>query len=212
MAFYQLSRLNEAVKWVPGQARTVLRFAPDGGLVLLHATDEATLTPKEWLTHPLQLGLYGTSVAEESGHPDVPPVLCLRVGQAPAIAAPACIFELGPAALIYEWLNARAMPAELRLVLLRLDAARPGRAVVEASRRLWAPEWATGDVLLRLRLEQQCLRTPTEDAGEVQHIGRVLVTNYGADYLLSGSSFQLAVPGEGMDSLTNPVFERVTAN
>ncbi|MDF7815327.1 hypothetical protein [Hymenobacter sp. YC55] len=206
MPFYQLPRLNEAVKWLPEQPRTILRFGPNGSLVLLHATTDPALTAPVWQTQPVQLGLVGTSLEETPT--EVPPVLGARLGEWPAVAAPACIFEMGDPVAIHQWLNARSVPPELRLVLLRLDLEQPSRAVVEASRRIWAPEWVAGDVLLRLRLEQQYLRTADEDAGNVQEAGRQLVATTPALQLLRRAEFTLAVAGETVPNLfggSNPV-------
>lgn len=202
MAFYQLPLPNQVVRWLPSQPRTVLRFVAGGGLVLLHATDEPLLTAKAWLTQPLQLGLLGIGRGERPG-PEVPPVLCARLGEWPAIAAPACIFELGEAGTIYQWHNAQARPAALRLVLLRCYDQQPGQAAVVASRRIWSPEWSRGDELLRLRLEQQYQRTSEEDEGLVQHTGRKLVATIPAAHLLDHAPFRFREPGGGqLDALT----------
>lgn len=197
MAFYPLPRLNEVVNWVPDQPDTVVRFMANGGLVLLHATPNPALTPKAWHTLPLQLGLSGTTFKTSPESLEVPPMLCLQLGDFPALIAPICIFEIGEPVGIYEWLNARAMPPELRLVLLRLDREKPGQATVEASRRIWAPEWAAGDELLRLRLEQQCLDTDEENAGWVQYHGRAQAVPNMAGTRLEQAEFRLDVPGEG---------------
>lgn len=199
MAFYHLPRLNQAVQWNPDQPRTVLRFGPGGGLLLLHATNDPHLTAKAWQTQPLQLGLYGTTLFEQPR--EVPPVLCARLGQGPILSAPACILEMGNDQDIYEWLNARPAVVDLRLVLLRLDPCQPGQATIEASRRIWAGQWATGDTLLRLRLEQQFLRTPDEDAGEVQAAGRQLVIKTTARQLLYHADFTLLVDAANGDNL-----------
>lgn len=210
MAFYQIPRLNEAVRWLPGQPSAVVRFTAGGGLALLYATADPDLTPKDWHTQPLQLGLFGTTRTPDTVQ--VPPMLCVQIGEHAVQVAPVCIFEIGAELAIYEWLNARAMPPELRLVLLRLDTERPGQATVEGSRRIWTPEWVAGDALLRLRLEQQCLDTAPEEAGWVQHNGREQAGNVPARLLLERSGFRLDVPGEGMDFSTSPVAERITAN
>ena len=194
MAFYQLPQPRQLVRWLPSQPRTVLRFVAGGGLVLLHATHEPLLTAGAWLTQPLELGLVGTGLSERPG-PEVPPVLCAQLGRWPVMAAPACIFELGEPEAIYQWHNARALPASLRLVLLRCDNQLPGQAAVLASRRVWSPDWNRGDELLRLRLEQQYLRTPEEDEGLVQHTGRKLVASIPAAQLLDHARFRLSEPG-----------------
>jgi hypothetical protein len=191
MSVYQLPRLNKSVRYQADQPRTFLRFGPGGGLVLLHVTDDPTLTAKAWQTQPLQLGLYGTTLVERG--PEVPPVLCARLGEGPVLSAPACILEMGNDQDIYEWLNARPPVVNLRLVLLRLDASKPGEAIMEASRRIWDSRWAEGDTLLRLRLEQQFMRTVDEDAGEVQFAGRELVRNTTAKQLLYHADFRLLV-------------------
>ena len=195
MPLHPLPRLNEAVEWLPENPRTVLRYAPNGGLMLLHATDEAALTSKAWQTRSLQLGLFGASLDETA--PEVPPVLCARLGEQWSLAAPACIFDLGEEATIYEWLNTRAVPAELRLVLVRLEPGKPGQATVEASRRIWAPQWAGGEALLRLRLQQQYRRTRLLAAGRVQQAGSQLLARVPACELLSRATFRFEEPGQG---------------
>ena len=210
MSFYQLPHIDQTVTWLPEQPRTVLRFTATGGLVLLHATSDSTLTTKAWTTEPLELGVFGLSQAPDAM--EVSPTLCVRLGQKTTLAAPACLLELGKPASIYEWLNARPRPAELRLVLLRLDAERPGQATVKAIRRIWDPEWIAGDTLLRQRLEQQYLNTADDEAGWVQNKGRQIVAGMPASYLMIGAEFRLDVPGEIPGSLNNPAFERVLPN
>lgn len=197
MPFYQLPRLNEVVKWLPDQPATVVRFTATGGLVLLHATHYPALTPKVWQTQPLRLALSGTAFKTSPVSMEVPPMLSLRLGNGAPLIAPICIFELGGEENIYQWLNARPMPAELRLVLLRLDDEQPGRATVEASRRIWAPEWASAAARLRLRLERQCLDTPEAEYGQVQFDGRAMAVPILAGIHLELAGFRFDVPGEG---------------
>jgi hypothetical protein len=212
MAFYQLPRLNDVVRWLPDQPDTVVRFASNGGLILLHATASPALTAKTWLTESLRLALSGTALKRSPVTLEVPPMLSLRLGKGAPMIAPICIFELGEPAHIYDWLNARLMPPELRLLLLRQNPDQPGQATVEASRRIWAPEWATADALLRLRLEQQCLDTDEEEVGWVQYHGRAQALPLMAGFHLERAEFRLDVPGEGLDFSTDPVSERVTTN
>lgn len=212
MLFYQIPRLNEVVKWSPDQPASVLRFTDNGGLALLHATADPALTTKAWLTEPLELGLSRPQVVTDPVRMEVPPLLGLRLGSFPVLLAPACIFELGDLAGILDWLNARAMPPELRLVLLRLDPENPGQARVEASRRIWAPEWATGDEMLRLRLERQCLDTDQKDAGWLQYHGRLAAATQAPADTLATSPFRLFVAGEVLEAALTTASERVSAN
>lgn len=197
MAFYHVPSLRQAVQWRSDQPNTVVRFTANGGLVLLHATRSRALTATAWRDGPLELALSGTTFRTSSLSMEVPPMLSLRLGGGEPLIAPICIFEIGRPVGIAGWLNARPMPAELRLVLLRLDPERPGQATVEANRRIWSAEWATADRLLRLRLEQQCLDTADKDAGQVQYNGRVLAVPIMAGIHLRQAEFRLRVAGPG---------------
>lgn len=191
MSYYHLPRLNQSVSWPNKNPSTVVRFGPGGGLVLLHVTDDTSLTAKVWQTMPLQLGLFGISIHAEAS--ELPLVLCAQLGDRPVLAAPACILELGTDDAISEWLDNRPALPDLRLVLLRRSSERSGEALIEASRRIWAGEWGVGEVHLRVHLRNQFLTTPPMDSGEVQQLGRQLVADTPAKLLLKRAAYKLTV-------------------
>lgn len=178
MAFYTPPHVGQRLRWAADSARTTLRFTADS-IALLHfaAGDYAVST---WLKGTATVGIV-------SPLPDLP-IVAAQVGLLDAIAAPACIFELGTEALVQHWLFAvespLATPAEIHLVLLRPNG-QPDEAEVVAVRIIGEVD----ELLCSLRgqLQDQYEEFGFEDAGFAQQAGRQLLVDNDPEALLLNS-------------------------
>jgi hypothetical protein len=167
MSFYTIPEVGQHLNWAAAAPATALRFTPDS-IVLLHFTGEdASLSA--WTKGQVTLGI-------TSPLPCIP-VIAAQVGLQDAIAAPACIFELGPMAAMTQWLGRERLvpvPAEITLVLLRPNG-QPDQAEVVAIRAVGNVEELLSS--LRGQLEDQLVEFGEEDAAFAQQAGRQLLVD-----------------------------------